>query len=172
MKTENDLILTKTEIQKEIPRESFPNPNKKRKVIDLSLKRSAAEEKQDSDEVEDGDNDDDDDDYTASVSNGNDEEEEVGEEKVSKCLVKKSCWNYNMKKKLWEKSLEQVEQDQLELQSRFERKLVDLGMAKFFNVPRFTELQQQISSKSDNQSQQALLNEAAVPDYDFDLDGL
>ena len=34
-------------------------------------------------------------------------------------------------------SLEQVEQVQLELQSRFERKLVDLGMAKFFNVSRF-----------------------------------
>ncbi len=69
-------------------------------------------------------------------------------------------------------SLEQVEQVQLELQSKFERKLVDLGMAKFFNVSRFKELQHQISSKSDNQPHQTLLNEAAVPDYDFDLDGL
>mmetsp|Transcript_12236 Transcript_12236/g.13173 ORF Transcript_12236/g.13173 Transcript_12236/m.13173 type:complete len:89 (-) Transcript_12236:54-320(-) len=69
-------------------------------------------------------------------------------------------------------SLEQVEQLQLELHSKFERKLVDLGMAKFFNVSRFKELQDQISSKSGNQPHQTLLNEAAVPDYDFDLDGL
>ncbi len=176
LKTENDLMLTKTEIRKEIPRESLPNPNKKRKVIDISLNRSAAEEKQDSDEAEDGDNDDDDDDYTASVSNGSDEEEEDGEGKVSKCLVdmdEEELLELQREEEIMRKqSLEQVEQVQLELQSKFERKLVDLGMAKFFNVSRFKELQHQISSKSDNQPHQTLLNEAAVPDYDFDLDGL